>query len=281
MSADSRPVEGGLRLSLPAWSFPSATLPEVRGIARALGFDGLDVGHFYASGLDRAHVLAEPEAAGEELREGGMPVSTYYHHFGDGIVDRNVALPEARAANLADFERLARFCRAAGIPALFVLPGMLTPGRTVGEAIAAAGETLRHGVEIVGQHGVTLTVEPHVRSIVESPEAVLELLAAAPGLKLALDPSHFICLGYPQDRLDPLLPHAAHVHLRQARPGRLQERSVHGMLNLDAFLSALVAGGYDGWVAPEPLHQDFIDSWNVDVVTEVIAMRDLVRAWVV
>src|SRR5919202_3912240 len=59
------------RLSCTSWSFPACTLPEVAGIARALGIDAVDVGLFYASSLDREAVLRTPERAAESLQELG------------------------------------------------------------------------------------------------------------------------------------------------------------------------------------------------------------------
>src|SRR5207249_11724418 len=70
------------RLSCTSWSFPACTLPEVAGIARALGLDAVDVGLFYASSLDRDAVLKTPERAAEALRGLGATASTYYHPFG-------------------------------------------------------------------------------------------------------------------------------------------------------------------------------------------------------
>jgi sugar phosphate isomerase/epimerase len=268
-----------MKLSLPAWSLPSLTLPEVRGVARSLGFDGIDVGLFYASALDKQRVLTEPEALGKELVAAGVPVANYYHLFGDDLADSNLAMPEAREANLQQLRNVVTFCQTAGIPTLFVLPGMLNLGQTLAEARKASAVALREGVAIAADAGVQLIIEPHVQSHVESPGAVLELLEAAPGLKLALDHSHFVCLGFTQDEIDVLLPHAAHVHLRQARAGRLQERLQYGTLNFNAILSKLVELGFDGWVSPEPLHQDYIDCWQVDVITELVAFRDLVRTW--
>lgn len=268
-----------MKLSLPAWTMPSATLPEICGIARALGFDAIDVSLFYASALDRTQILEDPEAAAASLLQLGMPIAQYYHVFGASLDDRTASDPNGREANLADLRQVARFCAAARIPSVFVLPGVLLPGQTLAQATREAVETLRRSVEIVAAHAVELTIEPHVRSIVESPDAALALLGQVPGLGLALDYSHFLCLGFTQEACHQLIPHAAHVHLRQARAGRLQERMAYGTINFDTLLSKLVERGYDGWVAPEPVHQDYIDAWNVDVLSEVIALRDLVRRW--
>ena len=89
---------------------------------------------------------------------------------------------------------------------------------------------------IAGEAGVTLTIEPHVHSYLESPALVLDLLDKVPGLKLTLDYAHFVCLGYRQDEIDVLAPHAAHVHLRQAKAGELQTKLAKGTINIGAQL---------------------------------------------
>lgn len=268
-----------MKLGVCAWSFPELTLTEAAGVARALGLEGIDVGLFYKSALDKNKILTDPEAAAQDLRAMGLPVPCYYHLLGADLTDRNAADPTSHERNLTDLEAVARFCAAAEIPVLFLLPGILGPGQRRGDAFASATEMFRSAMSVVAEHGVTLSIEPHVHSILESPAATLEFLEAVPGLRLQLDYSHFVCLGWTQAELDALIPFAAHVHLRQARAGRLQERLQYGTINFNSLLDALSAQGYDGWFSLEALHQDYIDSWDVDVITETAALRDLVRNW--
>jgi sugar phosphate isomerase/epimerase len=100
-----------------------------------------------------------------------------------------------------------------------------------------------------------------------------------PGLKLTLDYAHFVCLGHTQDAIDVLAPHAAHVHVRQAKPGALQTKLSQGTINMAAMLGALRDTGYAGWLAVEWVHQDYMDTLYDDVLTETIACRDLLRGW--
>lgn len=266
-----------MRISVPTWSFPSLELSESATVARAIGYDGIDVGLFYTGALDKSLLLGSPEKVADETTSHGMPLANYYHLFGDSLEDRTISDPAAFDRNAADFEAVLRFCEAAAIPTVFVLPGVLASGQSEASAFEASSKFLRHAVDAGHARNVQVTIEPHVHSIVESPDATLRLLDMTPGLKLALDHSHFVCLGYTQDEIDALLPHAAHVHLRQARAGRLQERLPHGTINFRLLLSRLAETGYDGWITAEPLHQEYIDAWNVDIITELIGFRDLVR----
>jgi len=98
-----------------------------------------------------------------------------------------------------------------------------------------------------------------------------------PGLTLTLDYSHFACLGYPNEAVDPLLPMATHVHIRQARAGRLQDKADFGTINFAAIIGDLRALGYRGYLACEHLHQDYINARSDDVLTEVVGMRNLIQ----
>lgn len=265
-------------LSLTSWSLTHCTLGEATAIGRALGIEGLDLGLLHGPALTKDRVLAEPEALAEEIRKLGINCPNLYWLFGDGLVDRNLADPEARSANEADFRRVLALCATASIPTIFVLPGVC--GRGIGReaALERSAASLRPLVAMAGDAGITLTVEPHVGGFLESPELTLALLEAVPGLKLTLDYAHFACLGFTQGEIDPLAAHAAHVHLRQARPGALQCKLEHGTLNFPAMLATLAGHGYRGRLAIEYVHQDYMDTLHDDVLSETIKMRDLVRS---
>ncbi len=269
-----------MRLSLTSWSLPSCTLAETVAIARALGIGAIDLGYFYGSALDRAAILAEPEKMAEKVRGLGIDVANFYHLFGGSLAERNLADPASHDANERDFRVVAKFCKLAAIPTVFVLPGICNPGQGRPEALMESGKILRRLVAIGHQAGIEVTIEPHVHSFLESPHLTLDLLDRAPGLKLTLDYAHFVCLGWRQDEIDPLAASAAHVHLRQARPGVLQAKFAKGTINVPALLGTLRDAEYDGCLALEAVHQDYMDTISDDVLTETIAMRDAVRAWI-
>ncbi len=268
-----------MKLSLASWSLPRCTLTEAAQLVQALGIGALDLGYLHRPGLDKAALLAEPERLADEVRALGVALPNLYHIFGTSLSDRNLADAASRERNEADLRQVVRFMRAAGIPTLFVLPGVVNPGQGRGEAVSVAVGSLERLVPIAEAGGVALTVEPHVHSAFESPAATLELLHRVPGLKLTLDYAHFTCLGYRQDEIDGLAPYAAHVHLRQGRPGTLQCKLTLGTLNFGAMLGTLRAAGYDGHLTIEYVHQDYMDGLHDDVLTETIDMRDCVRAW--
>jgi sugar phosphate isomerase/epimerase len=262
-----------MKLSVTSWSFPSCTLDEAWAIAQALGFTALDVGLFYGPALEKARVLSDPIGAAADLKGRGIRGANLYWLFGAGLADRALTDPSARSANLTDFAASCRFAAEAGIPSVFVLPGV-ADARPKAEAIRESATSLRAMLPIAEDHGVTLTVEPHVGGLLGSPAETLSLLDQAPGVKLALDYAHFVCMGFTQEAIDPLAAHAGHVHLRQARPGALQTKWGEGTLDFASMVTTLRAADYGGWLAVEYVHQSYMNTLFDDVLTETIRMRD-------
>jgi sugar phosphate isomerase/epimerase len=160
-----------------------------------------------------------------------------------------------------------------------LLPGVINAGQSAEAAVGAASAALRAMVTLAGDACIRVAVEPHVGALAATPEAVLDLVARVPGLGIVLDPAHFVCQGYDQAALAPLLAFAAHIHLRQARPGRLQAPHDAGTIDFDRLIADLHSVGYGGSLAIEYVHQPWMDTLHEDVLTETVRMRDLVRAW--
>lgn len=267
-----------MRLSLTAWSMPSCTLTEAAAISKALGIGALDVGLFYRSALNKAEILADPATAAGHLADLGVAIPNYYHLFGDGLDGRNLAAPGTLDDNLKDLAQVLKFADAARIGTVFILPGVVNPGQSRSEAEAVSIKSLSEMQSLSADHATTLCIEPHVHSFAESPR-IAQRLAEETGVRLALDYSHFACLGYRQDEIDPLAPFAAHVHLRQAKMGALQTKFAHGTLNFPAMFGTLQDVGYTGALSIEPVHQDYMNTLFEDVLTEIIALRDCFNRW--
>ncbi len=267
-----------MKLSVTSWSFPALTLLECAGVAKSLGIGALDVGLVYASALDKSLILSDPQAAALPLQGLGIPLANYYHLFGNGPTDRNLSLPGSLARNLADLEQVLTFADAAEIPSVFLLPGVLNAGQSREDAARLSAESLVAMADLAKAFKTRICIEPHVQSWAESPDLVRRLIDQT-GIGLALDYSHFACLGYRQEEIDVLAPHAVHVHLRQARMGALQTKFAQGTLNFPAMFGTLRAKGYQGYLALEAVHQDYMNTLTEDVVTETVALRDCFRTW--
>ncbi len=268
-----------MKLCLSSWSFPHLTLEESAGLAGVLGISGIDVGLFYASALDKARVLSDPQGYGEQVRASlPVAVSHYYHLFGDGLTGRNLALP-SDPDTLKDAKAALAFAKAAGAPTIFVLPGMINPGQGRAAAFEQSVENLRPLVAAGQDAGIGLTIEPHVHGLLESVDMTHEIVNRVPGLKITLDPAHYVAMGFRQEEIETLCPHAAHVHLRQAKPGALQTKLEDGTINFPGLFGALRDTGYDGWMSIEYVHQAYMNTLFDDVLSETVKMRDCFRTW--
>ena len=268
-----------MKLSATSWSFPYCTLKEVTGILKALDIDAVDLGFFYAANIGKDKLLASPKKLAGELKKYEFAFANLYYLFGETLAERNLASSARQKENLSDFKKAMIFCRAAAIPSIMLLPGVINKRQGRKEALAQTAKNLTALMPIAQAAGVTLTIEPHVHSYLESPSLVLELLERVPNLKLTLDYAHFVCLGYRQEEIDVLAPYAAHVHLRQARAGVLQAKLDEGTLNFPALIATLRESGYNGYLSLEVVHQNYMNTLHDDVLTETIRMRDLIRSY--
>jgi sugar phosphate isomerase/epimerase len=268
-----------MKLSVTSWSLPQCSLDEAVGLSKLLGINAIDLGYFYRSSLDKNEIINEPEAAAKKIRDYEIKVSFLYHLFGADTQDRNLSLKDAGEENVKQLERVLLFCSEASVDTIFLLPGVINPGQSVKQAMHRSAENLKRMVEVCQKKGITLAIEPHIGSCLESPELAEKLIDMVPGLTLILDYAHFICLGYPQAAIDRLAPHAGHVHLRQAKPGHLQTDLASGIINFQAVLGKLVEHLYEGYLSIEYVHQDYMNTLHEDVLSETIKMRDLVEEW--
>lgn len=268
-----------MKLSISSWSFPFLTLEEAVSVANALGFHAIDLGYFFKTSLDKEKLLFEPENYGRQIIESlPLPIANLFHLFGNDLDDRNLsAAPDPR--NLADLKSALTFSKAAGVSSIFVLPGMINPGQSRKQALTNSAEALRPMVEAGHNIGVDVLVEPHIHGILESPDLVQELIGLVPGLKIVLDPSHFVAMGYRQEEIEPLFSITAHVHIRQARPGIIQTKMDDGIINFPAFFGTLRDVDYDGWLTVEYEHEAGTSSQYDDVLSESVKMRDCFNHW--
>ena len=61
--------------------------------------------------------------------------------------------------------------------------------------------------------------------------------------------------------------------------GALQAKFAQGTLNFPAMFGTLRDAGYQGWLALEAVHQDYMATLTEDVITETLAMRDCFNDW--
>ena len=272
-----------MRLSMGDTVFPLASDELCLDIAKALGFDGVDLFAIpEMSRLKPDQILSDPPAVAETVRDRfesrGLAVSDFFPHPGGGFANPlapNTPDPDGRKRSREWFEAMVDFAKQIDAPGMTIMPGVNWPDESSETSLERAGEELAWRTETAAAVGIPLSIEPHIESVVSTPEATLQLLESAPALKLSVDYSHFIHDGLTDDECEPLLEHARHVHCRAASNGRLQEALKKNVIDFRRMVAVLGANGYDGYLCCENIWFEPLGCDDVDNMSETILLRGI------
>ena len=276
-----------MRLSCTDSTFPKLSHRAALSVIADLGIPCVDLCVF---GVDGHHFI-RPEAvvsdsveaaldARRRVEDAGLVVCDVFVVLGGDFAALAVNHPDEaqRRESRQQCLRMFEFAAAAGAPGVTLLPGIAWPGEDPNVSRHRAADELQWRATRAATHGLQLSIEAHVESIVETPDQVLELLASAPGVRLTLDPGHFVYQGFTDSDVDVLIPFARHVQARQAAPGLLQTRLDDGTIDFVRFLHKLEAAGYSGCFGLEYQWDDWLECNRVDCIAETACLRDLVLA---
>ncbi len=272
-----------MQLTVCTWSFEAISLEGALAICKAMGFRGVDIAGFHNRGkvsYDPDHTSANPQKAADHLNalvdSYELHAVDFFPQFANSFYQRsmNDPDPDVRQKNIEAFKGLVRFCQLAHIPGLTLLPGVehLTASRE--QNLDLAGETFRQLVAIADDAGVQVRFEPHTGSLTDTPELALALVERVPGLKITLDYAHFLLHYIEVERIHRLIPHTGHVHIRPARPGKLQTRHSEGTLDFADIIERLRAVSYQGCLSLEYVCADWYDLNQLDTLTETVTTRE-------
>lgn len=161
---------------------------------------------------------------------------------------------DADTAPAEQVEALGALADALGV-------GAFTLGCGGDRDLADAVDRSRRLADAARESGATLTHETHVGCLTEEPTAAHRLVAGVPGLQATLDPSHFWYRTEtppPQACYDELLPHVAHVHVRQATAAEngVPMDDTDGRVDFGRLLDCLRAVDYEGALSVEYIGAD-------------------------
>jgi sugar phosphate isomerase/epimerase len=214
----------------------------------------------------------------ERIRGRGLEIADVAAWASYNTMSPNHPDRAVRENGLALFRDVLALTVALRAPGLTMVPGMDWPGESHEESLARAGEQLELRAREAASHGVRFSVEPHVGSVCRTPADALRLCELAPTLTYTLDYSHYVCQGFADADIEPLLAHAGHVHVRSAMDGRMQAPIAKNTINWERVVDLLVERGYDGFVAVEYIWINWNDLNDVDVISETVMLRDRIRA---
>jgi len=265
-----------MELACHSWSYNDLSLEDACGTIARIGFRNIDLGS--GPHLDLEEAALHPGSTAEKLRE-------RFEDYELNLTDLYVVLPyindpdpDRRETQISLFERLLPFALALGAPGITISPGVI---HSDGEAhsLARSVPALLRMIQAAEDTDLRIAFEPHLDSPIHTPENVLLIIEAVPGLSLTLDYAHFVMQGYALGDLTPLLPHTAHVHIRQAVKGRLQTPFAQGRIDLKMLLSDLRAADYHGVLTVEYMaNVGWHGTMPVNITQETVKTRDALRS---
>jgi sugar phosphate isomerase/epimerase len=275
-----------MRLSASSYSFEVLPLEATLAIVRHMGFKVVDIAGFH----NRGRASYEPDEVGSNpqkfadhlnalLDQYELQANDFFPQFANDFAVRSINDPDPAVVrrNVEAFKGIVRFCAATGMHTITVLPGVDHPGRTREQNLDAAAAGLKQYVDAASAQDITVCFEPHMGSLTNTPELALALVERTPGLKIALDYSHFLLQYISPERVHALMPHTGHFHIRQARPGKLQTRFSEGTLDFVDLANRLKAAGYTGFMSLEYVCSDWYDLNQIDTLAETMATKSVLE----
>ncbi len=264
-----------LEFSCHTWAFTDLTLPEALGTIARLGFRYVDIGSGSNLNTQRAAAHPRKEAADiqSDLRLFNLKVSDLYL-----MLPRISLADEARRQKELDlFKALIPFAVALETPGITLSPGLAHPAEDV-EAYDRTVAALREMVTAGKQARLKVSIEPHMDSMVQTPEAALKLVKDVPDLMLTLDWAQMICQDISHDEIIKLLPHTRHIQMRQAARAQLQTPFDRGRIDVKRVVKDVLKARYEGVMCVEYMNTP---GWHgmiaVNAIQESARMRDELR----
>jgi sugar phosphate isomerase/epimerase len=274
-----------LKLSCADFSFPLLDHDRAVAAIALLGLRGADIGLFEGHGhLKPSCELTKPARNGAALKRKlaahGLETADIFFQIHAGFVEFAINHPRASQRVVArdKFLRVLDYASEAGSAHITILPGVTFGEGSLAASVSRSAEELAWRVAQAKAAKLQVAVEPHVGSLIDTPERALDLVKCVPGLGLTLDYAHFTHAGIPDSRIEPLTKFATHLHARAARPGRLQSPLKENKVDFPRALAALSKNKFAGWIALEYVWIDWEHCNEVDIISESILLRDqLVR----
>jgi len=269
------------KLACADFSFPLLSHDAAVRLISLLGLRGVDIGLF----AGRSHLRPEKELNRAEkngaslrrrLKEQGLVAADIFLQVHDNFTDFAVNHPEVKRREFArgQFLKALDYAAAAGSDHVSILPGVTFPDESRESSLARSAEELAWRVDRAASMRLTVGIEPHVGSIVDTPGRAMKLAGMVPGLGFTLDYAHFTRAGIPDADIEPMCARATHFHARCARKGRLQSSFKENTIHFGRVLEALNKNRFRGWIAVEYVWIDWEHCNEVDVLSETILLKD-------
>lgn len=244
-----------MRLGYSSWGMPQVPIDAILAHTASLGFEGIELTLVPGWSTELARLdAAETRRIRTLLDASGLALPSLAVHR-DLVVDD----ADQWATNLAYLHKAIELAVALadrdGPPIINNLVG----GQS-GEFEQHRTQLLERLADLVAYasvRGVTIAIEPHVNTVLESPTTTREIIEAidSPYLRVQFDISHFDVLGFTIEESVPILaPLAVHTHVKDQR-GKAPDFEFlipgEGPFDYVRYLHAMRDAGYQGFITGE------------------------------
>ena len=140
------------------------------------------------------------------------------------------------------YQHFATCCRLAKAIKVVTL---VVPSSELGTPFNEEIERLRKLVEIAALEGAVVGVKTQVGCMTQDPDTAVVLCDNVKGLRLTLDPSHYLAGPHQGGNIDKVMKYVQHVHLRDSTKSKLQVRVGQGEIDYGKLIQQLARVGYD------------------------------------
>ena len=274
-----------MKLACADFTWPLLPHERVIELICVLEIEGVDLGLFGNGWHVRPEVVRQdiPMWSGvlmERLDRAGLEIADFFlHPWSDPqVMAMNNPDPKQTEDSRALFSDMLEMARRLEANGITTLPGVPFDGQDWDDAMSRSSEELQWRVDQAGGHGIELSVEGHIGSIVDTPEKLMQLVDRTPGLKITLDYGHFTYAGIPDSEVEPLIEHSRHFHCRGSAEGRLQTSFRDNKIDFRRIIERMREVGYPGYIAIEYVYTSWLGANRCENLTEIILFRDFARA---
>ena len=230
-----------------------STLEENLAIISDLGFRELDlllVTGWAHLGLDELadHYAAVCRRIDKLLHQHDLSIAAVNAKYSVRLEDDSRAQIRQR-----ELDAMLQFMKDFGVRRVSIQPTLTHDVAYLDRTWDASIREAARQQEYAMNHGLLMSMEPHVMSSVCTNAAIRRVLGIYPDFRWTCDPSHLLHSGEAMDSLGYLAQNTAVAHLRDARKDHLFVPYGEGHLDVPFMIRSLHDAGYDGPIVLEYL----------------------------
>ncbi len=244
-----------MKLGYSTWGMPTVPVDIALAHLAELGFDGVELTVIPGYSTELSSLTkSERRRILKLLQRYGLGLPAIAGHT--SLMETDPAIHAANLERLHQTIDLAVDWAGADSP-----PAIdTTAGSQPDEWESRKGELVERTQELAAYaqaKGVTIAMEPHVGSIIDTPQKMVELieLVGLPNVKVNFDISHFNVMGYSiEESVSTLAPHAVHTHVKDEiglAPNHQFLIPGEGVFDYVTYLKAMERHGYTGFISAE------------------------------